>query len=72
MLSEVFDEYPYESTGAKEAVDAGDVYRYRPILNFLRFCKGNLTNLRRELHCKGTSVHSLTPLFLTVRATLLT
>jgi hypothetical protein len=35
MVSEVFNEYPYEPTGAKEAVDAGDVYRYRPILNFL-------------------------------------
>jgi hypothetical protein len=37
MLSEAFDEYPYKSTGAKKATDASDVYRYRPVLNFLRF-----------------------------------
>jgi hypothetical protein len=30
MLSEIFNEYPYEPTGAKEAADAGDVYQYRP------------------------------------------
>jgi hypothetical protein len=36
MLSEVFNEYPYKPIGAKEAVDTGDVYRYRPVLNFLR------------------------------------
>jgi hypothetical protein len=35
MLSEVFNKYPYEPTGAKEATDAGDVYWYQPILNFL-------------------------------------
>jgi hypothetical protein len=36
MLSEIFDEYPYKSTGAKKAADTGDVYQYRPVLNFLR------------------------------------
>jgi hypothetical protein len=36
MLSEIFDEHSYKSTGAKKAVDAGDVYRYRPVLTFLR------------------------------------
>jgi hypothetical protein len=36
MLSKIFDEYPYKPTGTKKAVDAGDVYRYRPVLNFLR------------------------------------
>jgi hypothetical protein len=36
MLSKIFNEYLYKSTGAKKAVDAGDVYWYRPILNFLR------------------------------------
>jgi hypothetical protein len=35
MLSKVFDKYSYESTGTKKAADAGDVYRYRPVLNFL-------------------------------------
>jgi hypothetical protein len=35
MLSEVFYEYLYKPAGAKKAADAGDVYRYRPILNFL-------------------------------------
>jgi hypothetical protein len=37
MLSKIFDEYPYEPAGAKEAVDASDIYRYRPVLNLLRF-----------------------------------
>jgi hypothetical protein len=37
MLSRIFDEYPYEPTGAKEATDASDVYRYRPVLNLLCF-----------------------------------
>jgi hypothetical protein len=37
MLSKIFDEYPYEPAGAKEAADTGDVYRYRPVLNLLRF-----------------------------------
>jgi hypothetical protein len=37
MLSEIFDEYSYESAGAKKAADAGDVYQYWPILNFLCF-----------------------------------
>jgi hypothetical protein len=36
MLSKIFDEYPYEPAGAKEAMDAGDIYRYWPILNLLR------------------------------------
>jgi hypothetical protein len=36
MLSEVFNEYPHEPTGAKEAADAGDIYRYWPVLNLLR------------------------------------
>jgi hypothetical protein len=36
MLSKIFDEYQYKPTGAKEAADAGDVYQYRPVLNFLR------------------------------------
>jgi hypothetical protein len=35
MLSKIFDEYLYEPTGAKEAVDAGDICRYRPVLNLL-------------------------------------
>jgi hypothetical protein len=35
MLSKIFDEYPYKPTGAKEAADTSDIYRYRPILNFL-------------------------------------
>jgi hypothetical protein len=35
MLSKIFNEYPYKPTGAKEAADAGDVYWYRPVLNFL-------------------------------------
>jgi hypothetical protein len=35
MLSKIFDEYPYEPAGAKEAADAGDVYWYQPVLNFL-------------------------------------
>jgi hypothetical protein len=36
MLSEVFNEYLYEPAGAKKAVDAGDIYRYWLVLNFLR------------------------------------
>jgi hypothetical protein len=35
MLSEVFYEYSYEPAGAKKAADAGDIYQYQPILNFL-------------------------------------
>jgi hypothetical protein len=35
MLSEVFDKYSYEPTGAKKAADASDIYQYRPVLNFL-------------------------------------
>jgi hypothetical protein len=37
MLSEVFYEYLYKPAGAKKAVDASDIYQYRPILNFLHF-----------------------------------
>jgi hypothetical protein len=37
MLSEVFYEYLYKPAGAKKAVDASDVHRYQPILNFLCF-----------------------------------
>jgi hypothetical protein len=37
MLSEIFDEYSYKPTSAKKAMDAGDIYRYRPVLNFLCF-----------------------------------
>jgi hypothetical protein len=37
MLSEVFYEYPYKPAGAKKAADAGDVYQYQPVLNFLCF-----------------------------------
>jgi hypothetical protein len=35
MLSEVFNVYSYEPTGAKEAMDASDIYQYQPVLNFL-------------------------------------
>jgi hypothetical protein len=35
MLSKVFNEYSYKPTGAKEAVDASDIYWYWPVLNFL-------------------------------------
>jgi hypothetical protein len=37
MLSKIFNECLYEPTGAKKTTDAGDVYRYRPVLNLLRF-----------------------------------
>jgi hypothetical protein len=37
MLSKIFDEYLYEPAGAKEAMDASDVYRYQPVLNLLHF-----------------------------------
>jgi hypothetical protein len=37
MLSKIFDEYPYEPAGAKEAADAGDVYWYWLVLNLLCF-----------------------------------
>jgi hypothetical protein len=37
MLSKIFDEYSYEPAGAKEAADAGDIYRYWPVLNLLCF-----------------------------------
>jgi hypothetical protein len=36
MLSEIFNEYPYKPTSTKKAADAGDIYWYRPVLNFLR------------------------------------
>jgi hypothetical protein len=35
MLSKIFNEYLYKPTSAKEATDAGGVYRYQPVLNFL-------------------------------------
>jgi hypothetical protein len=35
MLSKIFDEYSYEPASAKEAADTGDIYWYRPVLNFL-------------------------------------
>jgi hypothetical protein len=35
MLSKIFDEYPYKPASTKKAADAGDICRYRPILNFL-------------------------------------
>jgi hypothetical protein len=35
MLSKIFNEYLDKPAGAKEAADAGDVYQYRPVLNFL-------------------------------------
>jgi hypothetical protein len=37
VLSEIFYEYLYESTGAKKTADTGDVYQYWPVLNFLCF-----------------------------------
>jgi hypothetical protein len=36
MLSKIFDEYPYKPASTKKAADAGDIYQYWPILNFLR------------------------------------
>jgi hypothetical protein len=37
MLRKIFDEYPYKPTSAKKAADTGDIYRYRPVLDFLCF-----------------------------------
>jgi hypothetical protein len=37
MLSKIFYEYPYESAGTEKATDTGDVYRNRPVPDFLCF-----------------------------------
>jgi hypothetical protein len=46
MLSEVFNEYPYEPTSAKKAMDISDVYRYRchTLIKCVSRCAGSVLN----------------------------